>query len=140
MWPCLEIESLLRLKKKKVNVVIRMCPNSIWLMSFKKNLYLFICLFLNFIFDVLGLCCCTKAFWSCGEWELVSNCGMRDSHWGVFSCCRALALELGLSSCSTQASLLPGPGMEAMSPALAGRFLTTGPSEKSSHHFKKEKL
>ena len=34
--------------------------------------------------------------------------------------------------------MLPGPGMEAMSPALAGRFLTTGPSEKSSHHFKKE--
>ena len=30
--------------------------------------------------------------------------------------------------------------MESMSPALAGRFLTTGPSEKSSLHLKKEKL
>ena len=26
---------------------------------------------------------------------------------------------------------LPGPGIEPMSPALAGRFLTTGPPEKS---------
>ena len=42
-----------------------------------------------------------------------------------------------LSSCSVGASLpcsmwdLPGPGIKPVSPALAGRFLTTGPPGKS---------
>ena len=42
-----------------------------------------------------------------------------------------------LSSCGTRAQLLhgmwdlPGPGIEPMSPALAGRFLTTVPPGKS---------
>ena len=44
----------------------------------------------------------------------------------------------GLSSCGAQASLLlgmgnlPGPRIELPSPALAGGFLSTVPSEKSS--------
>ena len=48
-----------------------------------------------------------------------------------------LALECRLSSCGTQALLflgvwnLPRPGMKPTSPALAGRFLSTAPSEKS---------
>ena len=43
----------------------------------------------------------------------------------------------GLSSCGTRASLLrgmwdlPGPGLEPVSPALAGGFLTTAPPGKS---------
>ena len=43
----------------------------------------------------------------------------------------------GFSSCGAQALLLcgmwdlPGPGLELMSPALAGRFLTTAPPGKS---------
>ena len=43
----------------------------------------------------------------------------------------------GLSSCGTQAWLPcdkwnpPGPGIEPVSPALAGELLTTGPSRKS---------
>jgi len=43
----------------------------------------------------------------------------------------------GLSSCDTLAGLpcgmlnLPGPGMELVSPAVAGGFLTTGPPGKS---------
>ena len=47
------------------------------------------------------------------------------------------ALECRLSSCGTQALLLhgmwdlPGPGLEPMSPALAGGFLTTVPPGKS---------
>ena len=74
-----------------------------------------------------------------------------------FSCCRARALgtqasvvaarglsscglravEYRLSSCGAQAQLLcgmwdlPGPGLKPMSPALAGRFLTTAPPGKS---------
>ena len=49
---------------------------------------------------------------------------------------------MGFSSCSTQALLvqgmwtLPGPGIEPASPALADRFLTTGPPGKSIDCFK----
>ena len=50
------------------------------------------------------------------------------------------ALEHRLSSCGARAQLLcgvwdlPGPGIEPMSPALAGGILTTAPPEKSSSH------
>ena len=84
-------------------------------------------------------------------------CGAWASHCGGFSCCKAWALgvwasvvvarglsrcgswalEHWLSSCGAQASLLrgmwdlPGPGLEPMSPALAGGFLTAAPPGKS---------
>ena len=84
-----------------------------------------------------------------------SSCGVRASHCGGLSCCgaRALgvrasvvlarklsshgsrALECRLSSCGARAQLLrgmwdpPGPGIEPMSPALAGGFLTTATRE-----------
>ena len=51
--------------------------------------------------------------------------------------CGSQALELRLSSCGTRALLprsmwdLPGPGLEPVSPALAGGFLTTAPLGKS---------
>ena len=47
--------------------------------------------------------------------------------------------EPGLSSCGAQASTPrgawdpPGPGIESVSPALAGGFLTTGPPGKSRY-------
>ena len=52
------------------------------------------------------------------------------------SSCGSQALECRLSSCGTWAYLLcgmwdlPGPGLEPMYPALAGRFLTTAPPGK----------
>ena len=61
------------------------------------------------------------------------------SRHAVFSSCGSRALEHRLSSRSAQAQLLrgmwdlPGPGLKPMSPALAGRFLTTAPSGKPSH-------
>ena len=81
------------------------------------------------------------------------RCGVRASHCSGFSCCRARALgmrasvvvahglsgcgsralERRLSSCGAQAYLLrgmwdlPGPGLEPVSPALSGGFLTTAP-------------
>ena len=84
------------------------------------------------------------------------HCGVRASHCGGFSCCgaRALgvqasvvvacglsscgswALEGRLSSCGARAQLLrgmwdlPRQGLEPLSPALAGRFLTTVPPGK----------
>ena len=54
-----------------------------------------------------------------------------------FSSCGLWALECRLSSCGAWAKLLhgmwdlPRPGIEAMSPALAGGFLTTAPPAKS---------
>ena len=68
-------------------------------------------------------------FSSCDSWASVvvarglSSCGLR-------------ALERRLSSCGARASLLcgmwdlPRPGLEPVSPALAGGFLTTAPSGK----------
>ena len=52
------------------------------------------------------------------------------------SVCVSEALEYRLSSCGTQASLLrgmqdfPTPGVELVSLAFQGRFLTTGPPGK----------
>ena len=73
------------------------------------------------------------------------RCGVWASHGGGLSCCRAWALGThasvvaarGLSSCGARAQLLrgvwdlPGPGIEPVSPALAGGFLTTAPPGKS---------
>ena len=53
------------------------------------------------------------------------------------SSCGSWALEHRLSRCGAQASLLrstcdlPGPGIEPVSPAMAGRFLTAVPPGKS---------
>ena len=84
------------------------------------------------------------------------RCGARASHCGGFSCCGAWALgprasvvaarglsscdswalECSLSSCGARALLLcgmwdlPGPGLEPVSPALAGGFPTTAPPGK----------
>ena len=46
-----------------------------------------------FISAALGLCCCMWAFSSCGKKGLLASCGVRASHCGGLSCCRARALE-----------------------------------------------
>ena len=89
---------------------------------------------------VLGLHRYVRAFSSHCEWELLSSA--RASHCNDF-CCGAWALGMetsvaaarglqsGLSSCGTWASLpqstwdVTRPGMEPVSPELAGGFLTT---------------
>ena len=88
----------------------------------------------------LGLYCFVKAFSSCGAWV---------PHCGGFSCCGAQALgtwvsvaaACGLQSAGSAVAAhglsfpstwdLPGPGTEPVSPALAGRFLSTAPPGKS---------
>ena len=81
---------------------------------------------------------------------LLSSCAAWASHCGGFSVCAAQALEhtafssrgswvLGcwLRICGSRAQLpcsmgdLPRPGIESVSPALAGGFLTTEPPGKS---------
>ena len=105
-----------------------------------------------------GLHCCTRAFFSCGKRGLLFVAvhvlliavaclcyGARAlGMWASvvvahgLSSCGSQALECRLSSCGAWASLLrgmwdlPGPGLEPVSPALAGGFLTTAPPGKSS--------
>ena len=90
-----------------------------------------------------------RLFSHCGKWRLLFTYGMKPSHCCGFSWCRARALqhmdfsscgsralEPRHSSCSTWALLLhnmwdlPGPGVEPLSPTLAGRFFTTEPPGK----------
>ena len=80
----------------------------------------------------------------CSDLRLLC-CGAWTSHWGGFPGCRAQALGcVGVSSCGAPAQELwlmglvalscvwgpPGPGMEPVSPALAGGFFTTEPPGK----------
>ena len=99
------------------------------LFTYFKNIHLFLA--------ALDLHCCTWAFSSCSEQALPSSCGARTSHCRSFSCYGAWALECRPSSCGSWAQLLcsrwepPGPGIEPLSSALAGGFLTIGPPGKS---------
>ena len=92
----------------------------------------------------LGLHRWAWAFSSCGERGLhfVSVHGLlllrsTGPRRASFSSCGSRALERRLSSCGACAWLLhgmwdlPGPGLEPVSPALAGGFLTTAPWGKS---------
>ena len=85
---------------------------------------------------VLGLRFCARAFSSCGKWGPL-----------FIEVCRPLTVAASpvaehrlqmrrLSSCGSQAQLLrgmwdlPRPGLEPMSPELAGRFSTAAPPGK----------
>ena len=123
--------------------------------SGRVRLQTFFFFFFNLFLAVLGLRCCMRTLQlrgvgttpCCGEWA---------SHCGDFSCCRARALgawasvvvaqrlsscgsqapERRLSTCGAWAQLLrgtwdlPGPGLELVSPALAGGFPTIAPPRK----------
>ena len=95
---------------------------SIYFLSLKKCLYLFM--------TVLGLCYCAWTFSSCSEWG-ATPLGCTGFSCGVW------ALECRLRSCGTWVLLFYGmrnllrPGIEPVSTALAGGFLTTGPPGKS---------
>ena len=127
-------------------------------------LFDFIYLFI-YIFAALGLCCCVRAFSSCGKRRLlfivvhglliavaslVAGHGLQAhrlqqlEHVGSVVVVRRLqgaqasiVMVHGLSSCGAQAQFLcsmwdiPAPVIERMSPALAGRLLTTDPPGKS---------
>ena len=103
------------------------------MLSFIFNFFLFLA--------VLGLHCCARAFSSCGERGLHFVAVRR-----LLIVVASLVVEHGLqvrrlSSCGARAQLLcgmwdpPGPGIEPVSPALAGGFLTIVPPGKPSHSF-----
>ena len=101
----------------------------------------------------LWLCWVFVAVLSCSKQEVLSSYSAWTSHCSGFSCCGAQTLgHVGVSSCSTRARQLwlwnsraqasscgswaqllcgtwdpSGPGIEPMSPALAGEFFSTEP-------------
>ena len=117
-----------------------------WVFLVINFIYLFIYFWLHWVF--VAVCGHTLQLQRVGA---TLRCGAQASHCGDFSCCgaRALgvwasvvvahrlsscgswALERKLSSCGARAQLLcsmwdfPKLGLEPMSPALAGGFLTT---------------
>ena len=101
------------------------------------NFYLFIYLFLA----VLGLRFCVRAFSSCGE-----RGPLFIAVRGLLTIAASLVVEhrlqtRSLSNCGSRAQLLrgmwdlPRPGLEPVSPALAGRLSTTAPPGKPPPHF-----
>ena len=104
------------------------------------NYLIFFC-FLNSLITII-LFIYLGAFSSYGKRGLLSSCGTRTSHFGGFSGCRAQALgHTGFSSCGSWSLIargmwnLPRPGIKPVSPALAGRFLITGPPGKSHKYY-----
>ena len=99
---------------------------------FLKIIYLFIYLFMA----VLGLRFCARAFPSCGKRGPLFI-AMRGPLTIVASLVAEHRLQTRrLSNCGSRAQLLcgmwvlPRPGLEPVSPALAGRFSTTAPPGK----------
>ena len=98
-------------------------------------IYLFIIIIIFFL-AVLGLRFCARAFSSCGK-----RGPLFITVRGPLTIAASLVAEhrlqtRGLSSCGSRAQSLhgmwdpPGPGLEPVSPALAGRFSTTAPPGK----------
>ena len=115
---------------------------------FLKKIYLFIlfiCFWLCWVFlaaCVLSLVAASGGYslLQCVDFSLRWLLLLRStgSRHAGFRSCGSRALERRLSSCGAWASLLrgmwelPGPGLEPLSPALAGGFLTTVPPGKPS--------
>ena len=93
---------------------------------------------------VLGLRFCARAFSSCGKWGPLFIAVRGPLFIAVRGPLTVVASRVAehrlqtcrLSSCGTRAQLpcgvwdLPGPGLEPVSPALAGRLSTTAPPGK----------
>ena len=94
-------------------------------------IYLFIYLWL-----VLGLRFCARAFSSCGKWGPLLIAVRGPLTIAASPVAEHRLQTRRLSSCGSRAKLLrgmwdlPRPGLEPVSPALAGRFSTTAPPGK----------
>ena len=129
--------------------MLKSCTSSIlecgciWRQGLFKNFYLFIYFWLCWVFIAAhrlslvatsgcytSLQCVGFSLW----WLLLLQ--STGSRCVGFSSCGLQALACRLSSCGTRAQLLrgmwdlPGPGLQPVSPALAGGFLTTAPPGK----------
>ena len=106
-----------------------------------KESFTFFLLFILFFWAVLGLCFCVRAFSSCG-----TRGPLFIAVHGPLTVAASLVAEhrlqsRRLSSCGSRAQLLhgmwdlPRPGLEPVSPALAGRLSTTAPPGKPLFYF-----
>ena len=105
----------------------------IWPLFFFFNFYLFMA--------VLGLRFCARAFSSCGKWGPLFI-AVRGPLTIAASVVAERRLQTHrLSSCGSRVQLfrgmwdLPRPGLEPVSPALAGRLPTAAPPGKPFDHF-----
>ena len=114
-----------------------LCPFFNWVV------FLFFFKLINLFLAALGLCCCGFSLVEVSRGYSSLLCAGFSLRWLLSSpstgssSCGSRALEHRLSSCGAQAWLLrgmwdlPRPGIEPMSLALAGGFLTTAPPGKS---------
>ena len=94
---------------------------------------------------MLGLRFCARAFSSCGERGPLFIAVRRPLTIAASPVAEHRLQTRRLSSCGSRAQLLrgmwdlPRPGLEPMSPALAGRFSTTAPPGQPQHIFIKHR-
>ena len=111
-------------------------PHSLFFFFLRLPPPIFINLFIYLFLAVLGLCSCARAFSSCGE-----RGPLFIAVHGPLTIAASLVAEhrlqtRRLSSCGSRAQSLcgmwdpPRPGLEPVSPALAGGFSTTAPPGK----------
>ena len=87
---------------------------------------------------VLGLRFCARAFSSCSKWGPLLIAVHRPLTIAASLVAEHKLQTCRLSNCGSRAQLLrdmwdlPRPGLEPVSPALAGRFSTTAPPGKPS--------
>ena len=103
----------------------------------QKCYFFFLILFIYLFLAALGLRFCARAFSSCGKWG-----PLFIAVHGPLIIVASLVAEhklqtRRLSHCDSRAQLLrgmwdpPRPGLEPVSPALAGRFSTTAPPKEA---------
>ena len=115
----------------------------VWCMFLSGGQYIFFYffkfyLFIYLVLAVLGLHFCARALSNCGKWGplFIAVCGPLTI--AASPAAEHRLQTRRLSSCGSRAQLLhgmwdpPRPGLEPVSPALAGRFSTTAPPGKPS--------
>ena len=131
-------------------VVLMVVTLLLWFQEGVRTDYFFFLRFIDWLIDwliaMLGLRFCARAFSSCGKWGPLFI-AVR----GPLTIAASLVAEhrlqtRRLSSCGSRAQLLhgmwdpPRPGLEPMSPALAGRLSTTAPPGKPRIDYFKKKF
>ena len=95
---------------------------------------------------VLGLHFCARAFSSCGKWGPLFIAVRRPLTIAASLVAEHRLQTRRLSNCGSRAQLLrglwylPRPGLEPVSPALAGRFSTTAPPGNPNKTFFKKSI
>ena len=140
-------EFLLYSKVIQLYIYIHSFFNSLFHYGLSQDFFFLINLFIYLFLAALGLRCCAQTFSSCGERGLlfvaVRRLLIKVSSLVVEHRFQARGLQqlwhAVFSSCGMRALLLhgmwdlPRPGLEPVSPALAGGFLTTLPPGQSYH-------